>query len=175
MGYEFEKEAYDYRNYFKGGLAGSKIKVLPSSCYIQEPYVPFVSAYDLLYNQKSMPELEDPMQLKSFKYRDKIDLIIDDLGRREKIKYDNLCRIHDDLMDVYQAKVSLDPSHFYTKSQPWRDLFSQELNLKQQIRSELRDMYRDTQRASEQLRDSLLEHKIQSHKMKMFSLEDVLD
>jgi hypothetical protein len=174
MGYEFEKEAYDYRNYF-GNLAGANAKELSVPWYIQVPYTPFVSAHDLLYDKKPMPELEDPMQLKSFKYRDKIDLIIDELGRRDKIKYDNLCRIQSDLLDVYQAKVGLDPSHFYTKSQPWRDLFSQELNLKQQIRSELRDMYRDTQRASEQLRDSLLEHKIQSQKMKMFSLEDVLD
>ena len=122
-----------------------------------------------------MPDFDDPLQLKSARYRDKIDLIIDDLGRRERIKYDNLCRIHDDLMNVYQAKVSLDPSHIYTKSQAWRDLFKHELNLKQQIRSELRDMYRDTQRASEQLRDSLLEYKIQSQKMRMFSIEDALD
>ena len=91
----FHKDAYDYRNYFSADMKGSKAKVLSPSWYIQESYTPFVSAYDLFYNQKPMPELEDPLELKSVRYRDRIDLIIDDLGRREKVKYDNLCRIHD--------------------------------------------------------------------------------
>ena len=171
---DFEKERYHYQNYI-GNFAGAKVKVLPTAFYETATYTPSASALDILNEPPGKVEIDDFMALKVGKYRDKVDLIMDELSKRERVKYDNLCSIHDDLLNVYEAKIQLDPSHFYTKSQHWRDLFSQELNLKKQIRSELRDMYRDTQRTGTDLRDSLLEYKIQSQKFKMFSIEDVLD
>ena len=170
----YEKERYHYQNYI-GKFAGAKVRVLPTETYKIASYTPFKSALDILNEPPGRVPIDDFMALKVGRYRDKVDLILDELGRRERVKVDNLDRIYNDLLNVYEAKIQLDSSHFYTKSQPWRDLFNQELNLKVQIRSELRDMYRDTQRASEQLRDSLLEHKIQGQKMRMFSIEDVLD
>lgn len=171
---DWQKERYHYQNYI-GKFDGASIKVLPTETYEKATYTPFVSALDLLNEPPGKVAMDDFLQLKVGRYRDRIDLILDELSKRERVTRDNLYSIYDDLMNVYQAQVQLDPSHFYTKSQPWRDLFNQELNLKSQIRNEIRDMYRDTQRAGEGLRESLLEYKIQSQKMKMFSIEDVLD
>jgi hypothetical protein len=171
---DYQKERYHYNNYI-GKLEGARVHVLPTECYVKKAYTPFASALDILNEPPGKVSMDDFMSLKVGKYRDKVDLILDELGRRDEIKRKNLYSIHDDLMGVYEAKFQLDPSHFYEKSPTWSNLFSQELSLKQQIRSELRDMYRDTQRSATDLRDSLLEHKIQNQKMNMFSIEDALD
>ena len=170
MGGNGRKEAYDYSDYI-GNLDGAKVKIVPK---------------DWIYEGRRKGRFEGVMDptatdsadfpaIKKARYRDKVDLVLDELSRREAVKYDNLMRIYGDLLDVYCAKVQLDPTHFYTKSKTWLDLFNQELNLKKQIRSELRDLYKDTSHATKELRESLLEYKVQAQKYKLFSIEDVLD
>jgi len=170
MGGKKEKEAYDYSNYI-GNLEGAKVRIIPG----ERPYMKVIPGrFERIFDETGTDTADFPA-IKKAKYRDKVDLVLDELSRREHIKYDNLMRIYGDLLDVYCAKVQLDPTHFYTKSKAWLDLFNQELNLKKQIRSELRDMYKDTTTASKELRESLLEYKVQAQNYKLFSIEDVLD
>jgi hypothetical protein len=161
---------YDYSDYI-GKLDGGKVRVVPKDwIYAKKKRGRFEGIMD-----PTATDSADFPAIKSAKYRDKIDLVLDELSRREAVKYDNLMRIYGDLLNVYELKFQLDPTHFYTKSKAWLDLFNQELNLKKQIRSELRDMYRDTGLASKELRESLLEYKVSAQKYKLFSIEDVLD
>lgn len=169
MGGQDNNEHYEYRDGIEK-LEGSKIKVVP----FWTPCKPAYTAWESVLRPTRTDSADFPA-IKSAKYRDKVDLVLEELLRREKVKYKNLMKIYGDLLDVYQAKIELDPSHFYTKSKAWLDLFGQELNLKKQIRSELRDMYKDTLQASKELRESLLEYKVQAQKYKLFSIEDVLD
>ena len=165
-----KKEAYDYSGYI-GNLDGAQVRIIPG----ERPYVrSYPTRFERILDPTETDSADFPA-IKKAKYRDKVDLVLDELSRREFIKYDNLMRIYGDLLNVYELKFQLDPTHFYTKSKTWLDLFNQELNLKKQIRSELRDMYKDTMQASKELRESLLEYKVSAQKYKLFSIEDVLD
>ena len=168
------KEAYQYKQYlYKAGL-DNDIYVIPFVHYIKPKYQRNDIAYEFLKSADECPA-DDFFKIKSESFRDHIDLVVDTLGRRDRITYGNLMSLRGDLMDIYQAKVQLDDTHFHTQSQSWQNIFKQELEIKRQIRSELKEMYKDTSRASEELRNALLEYKIKSQKQKLFSIEDALD
>jgi hypothetical protein len=170
-----QKDNYQYQNYWTT-FKGASMQVVPFSHYERRSYQPRNMAYDLLENAgESGADGGDFLQMKTQNFRHHVDLLLDELGRRERVKYRNLVSLYGDLMDVYQAKVQLDETHFYTQSRQWQNVWNQELGIKKQIRSELKEMYKDTSFTADQLRKSLLEYKIQSQKYKLFSIEDALD
>ena len=88
MGGNGRKVAYDYSDYI-GNLDGAKVKIVPK---------------DWIYEGRRKGRFEGVMDptatdsadfpaIKKARYRDKVDLVLDELSRREAVKYDNLMRI----------------------------------------------------------------------------------
>ena len=170
-----EKEAYLYHNYISN-LKGATMEVVPFVYYDRPDYKPKNVRYEFLKDaENGESDCDDFLKIRTGNFRDQVDLILDELSRRERLTYQNLQSLHSDLMDVYQAKVQLDNTHFYTQSRQWQGVWNHELDIKKQIRNELKELYKDTSRASESLRRSLLEYKMQNQKYRLFSIEDVLD
>ena len=182
---DWGKEAYNYENYF-GSLKGAKIK--PVYCpfiftgYLQapQPYSPIAERTYSFLNSKSAQSPDDSMDF--FKQKldlatDKTDLILDQIKGRDGLKYENLKRLYADLLRLDNWRLEHDPSGYLVHDKLWQDQNKMELDLRSQIRRELNDSSRDTAFPEKDLRDSLLEVKIQKSKSDMLGggLEIELD
>lgn len=106
----------------------------------------------------------------------KIDLILGDISARDRIRYDNLRSLYDDLLKIDNWRLKRDFPFNYATDKIWTDLNKMELQIRDQIRKELKDAAKDTAFPSKDLREGLLESKINEQKSKMLDgLEIGLD
>jgi len=185
---EFEKERYLYDNY-TGMLStnGAKLTLIPP--YIQshfytnlpppQAYSPSeMQAYTFMESAKSDSEssdIDDIFKSKLVHSEDNIGLILSQIRDRDTLKYDNLARIYDDLFRVDQFRAEIPYPQKYNKDSTWTDLNNSELKLREQIRRELQTSTHDLSFLSNDLRNSLLEFKLQNKKQSMMDFGGTLD
>ena len=122
------------------------------------------SDFSDLFNQKV--ELSD----------NRIELILGEIQARDHLGYNNLKRLYDDLFRVSTWRREIPYPQNYQKDRTWSDLNRMELQIRDQIRRELKDFARDTAFPVKDLRESLLEFKLQNQKANMMGgLDDVLE
>ncbi|VBB44964.1 hypothetical protein TRIP_B350131 [uncultured Desulfatiglans sp.] len=109
---------------------------------------------------------------------DRVSLILGEIHGRETLKHDNLARLYDDLLKVRNWRLERPFPEYYQKDRIWSDLNRMEIQIREQIRRELKDAARDTSFPQKDLRESLIDFKLQSQKAQMMegglemSLED---
>lgn len=176
-----QSDAYHYRNYAPT-LAGAAIIPSPSPAFYRphkpSPYlVPQAMAESFREGLKSIdkaPDLDDLFHQKVEIAGDKIDLILGEIQARDRLRYDNLARLYDDLLRVSSWRQEISFPENYQRGRTWSDLNKAELQLHEQIRRELKDAAKDTAFPSKDLREGLLEFKIQERKSRMMdSFEEV--
>jgi len=175
-----QKEAYGYENYV-GKLTGGKIKevrmpyvfVTPTLQYSPSPFLD----ENTLTAQSEAVSSDDFLGMKVDMAKDKISLITGQINARRGLSYDIIGRIYDDLFLVEKLRTGLPFPDKYQCGKPWSDLNSFELQLKSEIRRELRESSKDTAFPEKDLRDSVLDFKVQKSKSDMLKggLDEIME
>ena len=167
------KEAYRYVGYFKNQHC-AKIKTLPTMPAIINPILPdnhYSKAskfMDLSEDKGVSGDFDDFFNQKKELGRDKVNLILDGIYQRETIKYNNLKLLYEDLLRINNWRLERPYPDNYKKDRLWSDLNRSELQIRDQIRREMKDAARDMAFTEKDLRESLLEFKVQAQKNNMF-------
>ena len=179
-----EKERYLYDNY-AGMLStiGAKLTLIPTYSHAnfytkathRQPYSPSVAAaYSFMQTTDSYTtgsDIDDMFKEKIGHSKDNIDLILSQINERDRLKYDNLARIYDDLLRIDQFRAQINFPQKYLKDKTWTDLNNSELKLREQIRREMQASAQDLAFLINDLRRGLLEYKLQSQKQAMMDTD----
>ena len=92
---------------------------------------------------------------------------------RDSLLKDNIARLYDDLLRVQNWRLERPFPHCYATDRTWTDLNKMELNLRDQIRRELKDAAKDGAFARKDLRETLIEFKQQQQKANMLDLSSL--
>lgn len=179
-----QKEANYYRNYIPR-MQGAKLKILPSMQYPPAPQPPEKNPYSMaetfmgtIIDSKNKGYLDDLFNQKKELSEDRVNLILGEIHGRETLKHDNLARLYDDLLKVKNWRLERPFPEYYQRDTVWASLNRMEIQIREQIRRELKDAARDTSFPQKDLRESLIDFKLQSQKAQMMegglemSLED---
>lgn len=172
-----QKEAYLYQNYIQN-LDGAKVKVLYSPSYTK-PYHSVQYTRPGYVAEAFIKETRNPQIKADFddffgqrveQSQDRIALILGELKSRSQLNYENLNRLYDDLFRIDNWRTEIPFPDNYLKGRTWESFNQMELQIRDQIRRELKDFAKDTAFPTKDLRESLLEFKLQSQKSKMMDL-----
>ena len=164
------KEAYRYTNYIQK-LYGSKLTIVPPTiCPIENPIIEnhhqkAASAFmENANSKKNAGGVDDFFKQKIELNEDKVNLILEDIYRRDALRKSNLLMLYEDLLKIENWRLERPFPDFYSKDKIWSDLNRSELQIREQIRREMKDAVRDISFPEKDLRESLLEFKLQTHK-----------
>ncbi len=161
-----------------------KNSIVPLILYVpatkSSGYSPYTIANSFIENadnSQSKTDIEDFFEQKVELSKDRINLILTEINTRDTLKYDNLKRLYDDLFKIDRWRIERPFPENYCKDGIWNDLNRMELQIRDQIRRELKDSTRDTAFPQKDLRESLLEFKLKKQKADMIdsTLETELD
>jgi len=178
-----QKEAYVYTNYIQK-LHGAKINVLPGMQYIIDNTLPANSSYfaattfmESANNLGNDAVFGDFFSQKKELTGDKINLVLGEIYSRETLRNDNLKLLYEDLLKINNWRLERTFPDYYIKDRIWSDLNRSELQIREQIRREMKDAVRDMAFPQKDLRESLLEFKLQTQKNQLLEgdLEMELD
>jgi hypothetical protein len=180
---DYFKQTYHYRKY-SPEMQGAKLKIIPGMQYInahkprttQFYTTPSAMAQTFITYAQRQPEntqFQNFFQQKVESSQDKISLILGELNGRDTLKQDNISRIYQDLLRVDNWRIQRPYPESYLKDRTWHDLNKLELELREQIRKELKDSAKDTNFPQKDLRESLLEFKLQNQKSQMLDMSDL--
>lgn len=187
-----QKEAYEYQNYM-AQLEGARISVAPFRHYVRAYHpgqmTPYKTAEAMA--QMFMEAVREPQQSgdsddffgqKLELNQDKTGLILDEIRARNSLSDGNLQRLYDDLNRVENWRLERPFPDNYKQDKTWSDLNKMEMSIRDQIRRELKDTAKDTAFNAKDLRESLLEFKVQNQKADMlkdnnseFSIDTVVE
>ena len=178
-----QKEAYVYTNYIQK-LQGAKINVLPGMQYIidntppaNSPYFTAATFMESANNLGNDAVVGDFFSQKKELSEDRINLVLGEIYSRETLRNDNLKLLYEDLLKINNWRLERTFPDYYIKDRIWSDLNRSELQIREQIRREMKDAVRDMAFPQKDLRESLLEFKLQTHKNQLLEgdLEMELD
>jgi len=166
-------EANYYQNYLPD-LRGAKISVVPGILPLTThkplnitPYGMAEQFIETVNDSQNQSYLDDFFNQKKELSDDRVNLVLGEIDIRETLKNDNLAGIYDDLLRVSNWRLDRPFPDYFKKDKIWSDLNRMELQIREQIRRELKDAARDTSFPQKDLRESLLDFKLQSQKAQM--------
>ena len=178
-----QKDAYDYQKYIPS-LSGARIEVVSNTALYKpqkpSPYTVSQAMADAFrVGVKTIQAGQDFSDFFTQKVElsdNRIELILSEIQARGHIRYNNLKRLYDDLFKVSTWRREIPYPLNYQKGRTWSDLNRMELQIRDQIRRELKEFARDTAFPVKDLRESLLEFKLQNQKANMMGgLDEVLE
>jgi len=173
-----QQNGYDYRNYLSNS-GPAKIRILPGIAYVREYSHPSFAKImvdefmDSSLDQNTRSNLDDIFQQKLETSKDGIDLILYEIQERERLMYENINVLYEDLFKIDQWRAQRPFPDNYRKDKIWSDLNRMELNIKEQLRRELKDTAKHTSFSLKDLRNSLLGYKKQ--KLKSNMMQETMD
>lgn len=170
--------SYPYKNYIQDIEKANIIPVAKAEyagCLIPENRTFYVSrkAYSFMEEaekNQSMDIFEDFAGHKLEQKKDRTDLILRDIYERYYTRCRNLKSLYDDLLQVSNWRLERPFPDMYAKDRTWSDLNRMEFILREQLRRELKDFSKDTSFMSRDLRESLLEFKVQNRKNQVLDM-----
>ena len=173
--YNYGKEAYHYRNYVPD-LSGATVNFIEEPTYILSSTPSETLAYNFMQDAKirAADDSFDALLKSRLKQsEDQIDLILGEIKNRDVLTYDNLHRLYDDLLRIDNWRNEIPYPQNYSKDNNWSDLNKSELQIRDQIRREMKDAHKDQAFPNKDLRESLLEFKLQNTKQD--SIDDLIN
>ena len=168
-----QKEANYYQNYIPD-LQGGKLTVLPtmdfSIDYVSRINTPYIVAEEFMKRAESpgkMSYLDDFFNQKKELSEDRVNLVLEEITGRERLREENLSDLYQDLLRIDNWRLERPIDQYYQKDRTWLDLNKMELQIRDQIRRELKDCARDTSFPQKDLREFLLDFKQQTQKAQM--------
>lgn len=190
MVYEFNhKEKYLYDTYFNFSR-GASVKPVPFEKY--KPVTDFTSdliepvsnqklRVDQFVNSVENPDsaagVDDIFHQKLSLTQDRTYLIINEILEKEALHKQNLTRLYDDLLMIDNWRIQRPYPQNYSKDKTWMDFNKMELQVRDQIRREIKDSMISVSFNEKDLREALLDFKKQSQKNQMMEsmLEDTVN
>ena len=173
------KEAYIYEGYMKR-MEGAKIKVIPSWNHNIDPvrtvYAPSVMAQSFVSSVKESEDkdsFDDFFNQKTELAEDKVNLVMGEITGRERLRYNNLKSLYENLMRINNWRLTRPFPEYYQRDRVWSDLNKMEIQIRNQVIRECRDAYKDTSFPLKDLRESLIEFKLADHKSKVLDMSDL--
>jgi len=168
-----EKEANYYQNYISS-FKGAKITVIPTMDfpinYNVKRKTPYMLA-EYFMKQAEIPGttsyLDDLFNQKKELAEDKVNLVLEEITGRERLREENVSDLYQDLMRINNWRLEMPFDQYYQKDGTWSDLNKMELQIRDQIRRELKDCARDTSFPQKELRESLLYFKQKTQKARI--------
>jgi len=168
-----EKEANYYQNYISS-FKGAKITVIPTMDfpinYNVKRKTPYMIA-EYFMKQAEIPGttsyLDDLFNQKKELAEDKVNLVLEEITGRERLREENVSDLYQDLMRINNWRLEMPFDQYYQKDGTWSDLNKMELQIRDQIRRELKDCARDTSFPQKELRESLLYFKQKTQKARI--------
>ena len=168
-----EKEANYYQNYISS-FKGAKITVIPTMDfpinYNVKTKTPYMLA-EYFMKQAEIPGttsyLDDLFNQKKELAEDKVNLVLEEITGRERLREENVSDLYQDLMRINNWRLEIPFDQYYQKDRTWSDLNKMELQIRDQIRRELKDSARDTSFPQKELRESLLYFKQKTQKARI--------
>ena len=168
-----EKEANYYQNYISS-FKGAKITVIPTMDfpinYNVKTKTPYMLA-EYFMKQAEIPGttsyLDDLFNQKKELAEDKVNLVLEEITGRERLREENVSDLYEDLMRINNWRLEIPFDQYYQKDRTWSDLNKMELQIRDQIRRELKDSARDTSFPQKELRESLLYFKQKTQKARI--------
>ena len=99
---------------------------------------------------------------------EELSLIKQDMKTRRDIAYDHLSKLYDELLKIDNWRLARPFPDFYLKDKLWWDMNKSELQIRDQIRRENKDLARDLQFDKKDLRSSVMDYKKQEQKELIF-------
>jgi len=168
-----QKEANYYQKYVPG-FKTAKLTVLPtmdfSIDYSAKRNTPYMLAEEFMKRSEipgKTSYLDDFFNQKKELSEDKVALVLEEITGRERLREENLSGLYEDLLRIDNWRLERTIHQYYQKDKAWSDLNKMELQIREQIRRELKDCARDTSFPQKDLRESLLEFKQQTKKAQM--------
>jgi len=175
------KDGYLYDNHIQN-LANARVRITPATTYVTDNIrhghtscfytIPIALSFmENVRNSQAKSDIENIFQQKVELSDDRVKLILSEIISRERLRYENLNRLYEDLFRVDQWRAEIPFPQNYLKDRAWSDLNRMELQIREQIRRETKDFARDTAFPTKDLREEgLLEFKLQHGKSKMMDL-----
>lgn len=169
---------YAYVDYIKN-FESAKITELPVLPYVlnysrTNSLLPGAEAFlDSVNSQNGSFDDDDFLKQKVDLAHDRVNLTIDEIRHRENLTKNNLTRLYEDLLRIDNWRHEKPLSMNYAKDKTWLDFNKMELQIRDQIRRELKDAARDISFPNKDLRNSLLELKVQNQRQHMLNMSDI--
>ena len=131
------KDAYLYENHIQD-LANARVRATPSTSYIsgniRQEYTPFfytvpaaLSFMENVTNSQAKPDIEDFFQHKIELSNDRVKLILSEILSRDRLKYENLNRLYEDLFKIDQWRAGIPFSQKYLQNRALAGLSRKEI------------------------------------------------
>ncbi len=186
MAYQFNhKEKYLYDNYFNSHK-GATMAPIPVEKYTRvadftsdliEPVSRQKLKVERFVNSVENPDspnnIDDIFHQKLSLYQDRTYLIVNEILEKETLHKQNLAMLYDDLLMIDNWRIQRPYPENYSKDRTWMDFNKMELQIRDQIRREIKDSMRSVSFAEKDLREALLDFKKQSQKNQM--MESMLE
>jgi len=183
-----QKENYHYQSNYLPNLEGARINPVAGMQYVKV-YHPSRNGPRTMSEQVASAFMQDAKESANkddFEgiFRQKVEasadrtaLILGEISQRDSLKYDNLKRLYDDLIRIENWRLARPYPLNQSMDRTANEFNKMELSIRDQIRRELKDAAKDTAFPSKDLRESLLEFKLQNQKSSMLEggLEMELD
>lgn len=165
-----EQEAYVYANYIQN-LKGAKIHIAPAmklpikKVSDNNNHNTIASSFmESALNTESDFGFEKFFTQKKELSEDKISLILEEINNRDLIKQSNLKMLYEDLLRINNWRLERPFPDCYKQDRLWSDLNKSELQIREQIRKEMKDAAKDAAFPQKDLREALLGFKTQTQK-----------
>ncbi len=170
--------SYPYKNYIQDIEKANIIpvtRVEHITCFIPGNRTFYVSQTASSFieeaeKNQSMDIIEDFAGHKLEQKKDRTDLILREIYERYYTRCGNLKSLYDDLLQVSNWRLERPFPDMYAKDRTWSELNRMEFVLREQVRRERKDFSKDTSFMSRDLRESLLEFKLQNRKNQMLDM-----
>lgn len=174
----FDQKESNYYHHYVSSPKAAKITVIPSMDilidYTSKRDSPYMVAEEFMKNSETLGKtsyLDDFFNQKKELSEDKIKLVLEEITGRERLREENLSGLYEDLLRINNWRLERPIQQYYQKDGTWSDLNKMELQIRDQIRRELKDCARDTSFPQKELRESLLDFKGQTKKAQMMGEE----
>jgi hypothetical protein len=170
-------------------MKGAKLNDIPFDAYTLHPqkelqviYSPCPSKniadsfMDSARSSQNVFNIDDIFLQKLTLTQDRTYLIINEIMEKDALHKSNLARLYDDLFMVDKWREQRPHPENYLKDKTWMEFNKMELQIRDQIRRELKDAIKSVSFNEKDLRESLLDFKKQSQKNQMMGsiLEDTI-
>lgn len=171
-------KAYHY-GWNQANSQGTSMKVVPF-----EPYIRVCTGQSSLSQADSVArsflescqnpqgdDLDDFMGQKVELAEDRTHLILEQICGGDRVKDFNLNSLYEDLLKIGKWRMERPISEYHMKDKTWTDLNKMELQIRDQIRREIKDAAKDLAFPHKDLRESLLDFKKQKTKAQMLDMD----
>ncbi len=130
-----QKEANYYQNYISP-LQGGKLTVLPtmdfSIDYVSKRNTSYMVAEEFMKRAESpgkMSYLDDFFNQKKELSEDRVNLVLEEITGRERLREENLSDLYQDLMRINNWRLERPIDQYYQKGRTWLDLNKMEFQI----------------------------------------------